>query len=242
MLRQVLIGNQSIVIQLQNLSVIIPTLNADEQLPAILQNLRGYKVLVVDGGSTDATQEVAQKAKAKWLISEKGRGFQIANGIEKACQIWGSSNWILILHADTQLDETAKNAISRHIQSEDKRAGYFKLAYRSNDFASKVVTSLANWRANTFGLPFGDQGLLIHSSLLAEMGGYPRQSLMEDVTISRLLGKQRLVCLGQGLTTCPQKYENDGWMRRSIIHLVCLTMHLSGMDPKRVMRFYRKFS
>lgn len=227
---------------LQNLVVIIPTLNAANQLAPLLKETQGLKVLVVDGGSEDSTQSIANAHATKWLLSEKGRGYQIANGIDRATQIWGSRTWLLILHADTRLDETAWEMVRSQINSDSLKTGYFKLAYRSNSKFSKLNAGLANLRSKLLGLPYGDQGLLIHHSVLNECGGYPRVTLMEDVEMSQKIGRANFICLGDGLTTDASKYERAGWLRRSFLHLGCLSLHLSGASKERVSRHYRRFS
>ena len=37
------------------------------------------------------------------------------------------------------------------------------------------------------GLPYGDQGVLIHRDLYEEIGGFPTIDLMEDVALARAL-------------------------------------------------------
>lgn len=58
------------------ISVIIPTLDAENQLPGLLENLNHqnpmpYEIIVVDTCSTDRTQEIAKKYKCKTLSIQK---------------------------------------------------------------------------------------------------------------------------------------------------------------------------
>ena len=82
------------------LSVVIPALNAAATLPATLAALGDApaEVVVVDGGSTDATVPVAAALGARVLSAPRGRGGQIAAGVAAA-----RGDWLLLLHADTRL-------------------------------------------------------------------------------------------------------------------------------------------
>src|SRR5688500_685657 len=79
------------------LSVVIPTLNAEPHLADCLERMKGAdEIVVVDGGSSDATVPIAERFGARIVITPKGRGTQLAAGAEAA-----RGDWLLFLHADT---------------------------------------------------------------------------------------------------------------------------------------------
>ncbi|MBL4615546.1 MAG: glycosyltransferase, partial [Magnetovibrio sp.] len=143
------------------LTIIIPTLNAENILKKTLNRVQAYawedvEVLVVDGGSQDQTLHVARGFQATVITSPAGRGQQLALGAQTA-----RGPWMLFLHADTQLppdwDLHIGKFMSAHRSTE--RAAYFRLAFDDDSSGSNRVTILANWRAQNLGLPYGDQGL-----------------------------------------------------------------------------------
>jgi hypothetical protein len=94
------------------------------------------------------------------------------------------------------------------------------------------------WRCRVLGLPYGDQGLLIHRDLLREVGGMRALPLMEDVDLVRRLGRSRLVALPQAAVTSARKWETEGYLRRSCRNLLCLSLWFIGVPPRLIRRLY----
>ena len=64
-----------------NISLIIPTLNEEENIEKIFDNiklLQAKEVLIVDGGSKDRTKNLLSKLKV--LTTRPSRGKQLATG------------------------------------------------------------------------------------------------------------------------------------------------------------------
>jgi hypothetical protein len=89
------------------------------------------------------------------------------------------------------------------------------------------------------GLPYGDQGLLIHRDLLRAVGGLKPLPLMEDVDLARRIGRARLMPLGADAVTSAVRWERDGYLRRSARNLVCLSLWFAGVPPRLILRLYR---
>lgn len=221
------------------ISVVIPTLDAETQLPGCLEALiealpRGLvrEVIVSDGGSGDRTADIADAAGAMLLTGAPGRGAQIARGVAEA-----QAPWLMILHADSWLAPGWTEAAERHLAEAGGRAGWFRLEFRSPDRAAARVARWANWRARVLGLPYGDQGLLLPRTLLDEAGGVPDFPLMEDVALSRAL-RGRLIPIPALIRTSADRYHRDGWMRRGARNLWTLARYLAGADPARLAASY----
>ena len=217
------------------LSVIIPTLNATRTLPATLEALGAVaQCIVVDGGSTDGTPAVAAAAGAQVLATGRGRGSQIAAGIVAA-----TDDWLLILHADTIPQPGWRDEAVRHMRDHPDKAGYFRFALASGHPRARRLEAAVAWRCRVLALPYGDQGLLIHRTLLHQVGSMRSQPIMEDVDLIRRLGRDRLIGLQSQALTSAAKWERDGWYGRSARNLLCLTLWWLGVPPSVIVRVYR---
>jgi rSAM/selenodomain-associated transferase 2 len=212
------------------ISVVIPTLNAARHLPACLAALDGVaEILVVDGGSRDGTAAVAATLGARVLTAPRGRGGQLAAGIAAARHAW-----LLLLHADTRLSPNWHAAM----HGTAARAGYFRFVLDSEDRRARRLERRVAWRCRVLGLPYGDQGLLIHRDLLAAVGGMRGLPLMEDVDLVRRLGRGRLLALPADAVTSAAKWERQGYLRRSARNLLCLALWFAHVPPRLILRLY----
>ena len=224
------------------ISIVIPTLNAVVALHRSLPPLAEFaaldlirEVIVADGGSADKTAEVAEAAGARFVQAEKGRGAQLAAGAEAA-----RGDWLLFLHADTVLQPGWDKAVRDFIGGEDNlhRAGYFRFALDDNRLGARRIQWLANLRARIFGLPYGDQGLLISRGFYRQLGGFRPLPLMEDVDLVRRIGRGRLRMLKATAVTSAERYRRDGFWLRPVRNQFCLFLWFIGVPLKRIMRVY----
>ena len=221
------------------LTVIIPTLNAVEALPrcleALMEGLEAgliRELIVSDGGSDDASGATAQAWGAHVLHGPPSRGGQLRRGCAAA-----QSEWLLILHADTVLQPGWSRVVQSHLTHSDK-AGWFQLRFDQGGLAARVVATWANLRSR-FGLPYGDQGLLISAGLYKEVGGYSDVPLMEDVALARAL-RGRLVGLPIEAVTSAKRYQAQGWLRQGGRNLWTLARYFAGVDVARLAEDYRR--
>ncbi len=219
------------------LSVVIPTLNAAGALPACLAALiEGLEaglireLVVSDGGSGDATAQIADAAGAILITGRASRGGQLRRGAAMA-----QGDWLLFLHADTCLPPGWAGVVAA--QMELGRPGCFRLGFDARGLAPRLVAGWANLRTRLFSLPYGDQGLLIARSDYDAIGGYADIALMEDVAMARALGRRLSVMPARAITSAA-RYERDGWLRRGGRNLLLLLRYLAGADPEYLARRY----
>jgi len=227
-------------VAMEHLTVIIPALNAANTLGVTLdQFLVGGAVdsvvLVVDGGSTDATLEIARSRDVAVLQAERGRGSQMAAGGAAA-----DRPWLLFLHADTRLQEGWERTVTRFIAEtgESDRAGVFRLRFDDPSPAALRVEWIAARRNSWLGLPYGDQGLLISRAFYESLGGFKPLPIMEDVDMVRRIGRRRLVMLSCDAVTNAVRYRRIGYTARMLRNLLCLTCYFLGMPPRWLVRLY----
>lgn len=218
------------------LSVIVPTLNAADSLPACLAALMEgldagliTELIISDGGSTDGTLEQADSWGAQIVKGPASRGGQLQRGCAVA-----RGEWLLILHADTVLSSGWTIAVGQHLGTSG--AGYFRLRF---DRGGRFVAGWANLRGRLFGLPYGDQGLLVSRTLYAQVGGYADMPLMEDVALVSAL-KGQLTALDAVAVTSSAKYQRQGWVRRGARNLWTLVRYFLGADVTTLARQYRR--
>ena len=230
------------------LSVVIPTLNAEKSLTRTLAALirptvRGLvkDVVIADGGSDDGTLGIAETAGAKIVKAPKGRGTQLAAGAQAA-----RGEWLLFLHADTVLqpgwDEEVETLLERLEKRGEKGTSFaavFKFALDDFSFWARMLERVVAWRCWLFGLPYGDQGLLVSRKLYDALGGFDDVPLMEDVRMVQAIGKKRLSFLSAEARTSAAKYERDGWRKRSWNNAFLITRYLLGAKPEKLARLYR---
>ncbi len=221
-------------------SIVIPTLNSTEMLPKVLLSLMEgltsgvvRELVFTDGGSTDPLPELAADVGANVVSGAAGRGGQLARGARA-----GQGEWLLFLHSDTELSTGWADVVMGHINGPDK-AGYFRLAFDVKGFFPRFVAGWANLRSRIFGLPYGDQGLLVSRGLYDKIGGFKDMPLMEDVNIARRL-KGQLILLNATATTSAARYQNSGWLYRGTRNLWCLMRYFAGADVERLAREYRR--
>ena len=231
------------------LSVVIPTLNAEKSLTRTLAALvrptvRGLvkDVVIVDGGSTDATRAIAEAAGARLIEAPRGRGTQLAAGAQAA-----RGQWLLFLHADTVLQPGWDGEVETLLERLEKRgrkgldfAAVFRFALDDFSLWARMLETVVVWRCRLFGLPYGDQGLLVSRQRYDALGGYRPYPIMEDVDLVRRIGRRRLVFLRTPAVTSPERYLNDGYLARSSRNALCLTLYYLGVSPDRIARIYAR--
>lgn len=206
------------------LSVIVPTLNAADTLAATLARLTpGDEVIVVDGGSRDASCVLARGAGATVIESAPGRGGQLAAGAAAA-----SGDWLLFLHADTLLPPPALARIAALPAS--VLAGAFRHRFSSDDWRLRLISRLDNYRTRLTRIAFGDQAMFVRRELFERLGGFPPCEVMEDVAFGeRLRHATAPILLADEAITDSRKFEQMGiWssLARVAVLLVCHRLRL----------------
>lgn len=220
------------------LSIIIPTLNAGQSLTNCLNRLGSCgmetEVIVVDGGSSDDSRARARNFGAHVVTSDSGRGRQMIAGAEHA-----TGNWLLFLHADTLLGETWARAVTDFQNRWPDRAGYFDFAFQGTSFRNKIWARGVALRCALFKFPYGDQGLLIPRTLYDQVGGFRALPFLEDIDLVRRLGRRRLIRIYCTAFTAADRFERDGYFRRSAKNILIVVLHACGVSPAKLVKLYR---
>jgi len=222
-----------------SISVVIPTLDAAPALagllPLLAQSSAVGEFVVSDGGSGDGTANIAAKFGAKVVEAPAGRGTQLTAGARAA-----TSDWLLFMHADCRPKPGWEDAVAAFQQQAQAHqyAGYFTLALDDAARAARSLERIVAWRCRWLGLPYGDQALLISRELYDALGGFAPIPLMEDVEFVRRIGRRRLRPIGATLVASARRYQRDGYIRRPLRNLLCLSLYFAGVPPARIATLY----
>ena len=220
---------------LSALTIVIPVLNAAASLGRALDAVAGQDVVVVDGGSDDDSVAIATGAGAQVVASQPGRGGQLAAGA-----IAATGNWLLFLHGDTCVASGWQAEVNGFIEdpANEERAAVFRFRLDDAGWRAHMMARGVALRARLFGLPYGDQGLLIHHALYDTLGGYRLLPIMEDVDLVRRIGRARLAFFETEAVTSASRYRRDGYSVRAGRNLICLMLFLLGAKISLIRRVY----
>lgn len=222
------------------LSIIVPCLDEGaviERLLAQLQSLRGegHEVVVVDGGSRDATRERAAPWVDRLLVCAPGRARQMNLGAQAA---QGDMLWFL--HADTRLPEGAAQAVIEALQQPAAVWGRFDVALSGVHPLLRMVEAMINLRSRLSGIATGDQGIFVRRQAFEAAGGFADIALMEDIALSRRLKRlARPRCLCQRLITSSRRWESRGILRTVLLMWWLRLAYALGASPAWLARRYR---
>lgn len=221
------------------LSIVIPALNESGVIAGQLIRLqplrrRGVEVVVVDGGSTDGTPELAAGLADAILFAPRGRATQMNAGAQHT-----RGDLILFLHVDTRLPECADEFITAGLTATRKSWGRFDVAIEGTHPLLRVVGVFMNWRSRLTGIATGDQALFVRRGVFERMGGFPEISLMEDIALSRQLkGLGRPLCLRARAFTSGRRWEQRGIIRTIFLMWRLRARYWLGGDPARLAEAY----
>lgn len=209
---------------------IVPSLEA-------LQSLRaaGHEVIVVDGGSTDGTPEMARPLCDWVLHSEPGRAVQMNAGAALA-----TGNVLLFLHADTQLPGNAVSWIENALAS-GRVWGRFDVRLSGRHRMFPVIAWFMNRRSCLTGICTGDQALFVRRDVFEALGGYRPMSLMEDIELSRrLLLVGRPCCVPARVITDSRRWEQGGVWRTIALMWRLRWRYWRGDSPESLAALWRR--
>ena len=221
------------------LSIIIPVLDEAGSIEATLAALAacralGAELIVVDGGSVDATRALACPHADAVLDSPRGRAAQMNAGARAS-----GGAVLLFLHADTVLPDGAMQAVIEGLSQANRMWGRFDVTIAGKAPLLGLVAWMMNARSRLTGIATGDQAIFARREEFEAVGGFPPIPLMEDVALSRALRRRSPpLCLRERVVTSGRRWERQGTLRTILLMWRLRLAYALGADPHRLARLY----
>jgi len=221
------------------LSVIVPTLNEEASIAATLSSvLRGLRppdeLLLVDGGSTDRTVEIARSAGARVTCGDRGRGRQMNAGAAGAI-----GDVLLFLHADTTLPSGFRDSLEALLADEGVRWGRFDLDFDEGGPLLRLIARLISGRSRVFSSATGDQAIFVRRAEFEAIGGYLEAHLFEDVDVARRLRARGRMGVPDGrVVTSSRRWRRRGVWSTTLRMWSLKSLYLLGVPAQRLARHY----
>lgn len=224
----------------RTLSIVIPALNEADELPETLRRARALpevcEIILVDGGSSDRTRELAAASDCLVLTAPASRGGQMRLGAARA-----TGDVVLLLHADTWLPPEAGRAALDALRDPRIVGGGFWKTFRQPHWlmrGSRLRCALRLWFG---GRILGDQAMFIRRAALDRIGGVPDLPLMEDIELCRRLRSLgRLQLADATVSTSTRRFRKLGVLRTYLRMTHVSLRHWLGAKPEELRNLYEK--
>ncbi|SEQ76483.1 TIGR04283 family arsenosugar biosynthesis glycosyltransferase [Neolewinella agarilytica] len=224
------------------LSIIIPTLNEAEHLPALLDVLGSgispteIEIIISDGGSRDGTQEIVQSRHLQLIDSLPPRSRQLNEGAKFA-----RGQYLWFLHADTlpppDWQAHLQAAAQQHLPS------CFSIVFAQQERSWWLRRYAAGSRFNLMAFRFGDQSLFVSASLFRTSGGYKEEMyLMEGHILARQLRKLAggFYLLPANVTTSARRYFRYGVVYTQLVFVLIFCLYYLGASHSTLVKLYSR--
>lgn len=224
--------------ELVELLVVMPVLNEAALLAESLRALQplrrlGARLVVVDGGSTDGSVDIADRVADRTLSAARGRASQMnAGATAQTCRV------MLFLHADTRLPDGAYELILEAVAN-GHAWGRFDVRIDSDRPSLRLVGWMMNLRSRLTGIATGDQAMFMTGAAYHSVGGFPTLALMEDIEMSRRLKRiASPACLRACVLTSARRWEQGGVWRTVWLMWRLRAAYFFGAVPARLAQRY----
>lgn len=223
------------------LSIIVPILNEEEQLPCLLTDLIcqqqvDFELLICDCGSKDDSLARLYRMRdhlpypVRVIEAPKGRGPQLNTGADGA-----QGEWFLFLHVDSRFDDplALRNGIDMLSSAgQGVVAGHFGLRFRRNTAENAFGYYYHEWKARLDRAEclHGDQGMLMRRVTFRTIGLFRKDlPVMEDTDFAeRLRQRGRWILLPAEISTSARRFEREGIKQRQLISALIMNFRTIG--------------
>ena len=194
------------------------------------------EIIVVDGGSQDATVAISEPLVDQVVVSTRGRALQMNAGA--ACS---SGEYLVFLHADTTLPRDVCDRIASWSSGRSRIWGFFPIRLSGRAPIFRLIETMMNWRSRLTGIGTGDQCLFVHRELFGAIGGFADIPLMEDIEICKRLKRiSKPYCENIPVETSSRKWEREGVFKTMTMMWRLRLAYFFGVAPEKLVhKYYR---
>lgn len=220
-----------------DISLIIPTLNEEERIGSLLQQLitvAGMEIIVSDGKSRDRTVEICRQFPVKIVVSEPGRGRQLNVGAREA-----RGNILFFLHADSRVDYQVFIEIRKAVAI-GHPWGCCTLGFDNSSLFYRMLAFFSNLRSRYLSSCYGDQGIFCDKDLFCKIGQFPTTVFMEDIGFSHKLRRLYRAYVVKGrVISSTRRFQEGGTVKTLLKMQLAKLFFMLGMPPERMLEWYR---
>ena len=220
-------------------SIIIPTLNEEHVLSENtlffkeIKHKLNAEIIVVDGGSYDATTHVAKDFSCKVIKSNPSRSKQQNIGAEYA-----TGDFLIFIHADTIISDESIKCIK--MLKKDFIWGFLKVSIDSKKLQYRVLSYLINLRSKIFNYATGDQVLIIQKDFFIKNKGFKNICLMEDIEFTNRIKRiKKPVLFSEYAFTSARRWEAKGFIKTVLVMRILRILYYCGANDKLLNKLYK---
>ena len=217
------------------IAIVIPTLDEERGLADFLPRALaiGDEVCITDGGSSDATMEIARSLGARAVTGPPGRGPQLNRGVAAT-----QSDILLFLHADTRLPEGAASLV-REAVADGAVGGGFLVRFEPAEGSLRYAHRMTTLRTRLTRCPLGDQAQFARRESFFTIDGFREWPILEDLDfIRRLKRSGKIAIIDQPVTTSSRRFLRRGVLRTSATNYLIWALYFAGVSPRKLARLY----
>jgi rSAM/selenodomain-associated transferase 2 len=222
------------------ISIVIPVFNEAALIRRCLTNLRkfasGAEIVVVDGGSTDETRQLATDLCDQRITTDCNRAVQMNAGARAAR---GDTLWFM--HVDVEIPSGCLEEIVNALGNTTTAGGYFRIRLPRDRFVYRFVDDIAHYTGGLLRIRCGDHGLFCRRAVFEQLGGFPQVSLMEDVDLFRAMHRcGRVRAIETRLRPSTRRYETIGAVRLTFAYGFIAMLYALGVSRNALNRIYER--
>jgi rSAM/selenodomain-associated transferase 2 len=203
-------------------------------LDALRRGAPDAEIVVVDGGSIDASIALALSLCDALIVASRGRALQMNAGARAS-----HGDAIAFVHADTLVPPTFAADIASALADSAVVGGRFDVKLDGTALPYRIIGAMISLRSRLSRTGTGDQAIFVRRAVFDRLGGFPELELCEDLEFSRRMKRAgRVACLRARVTTSARRWNRDGVVRTVVRMWLIRAMYLLGVPPARLKRMY----